>query len=155
LITDRDSLARAVMVRLGEEAMRALDWTEPGSERFYASVRAARAATTLGYQRLKRQEGIKPTVTHVGHTHLDVAWLWTLDNIKLKTARSWASALRLFEQYPDFVWIQPQPQLYKYIKETQPELWDEVKRRIAEGRWEADGGMWVEADCNLTGGEAL
>jgi alpha-mannosidase len=155
LITDRDSLARAEMVHLGEAALLALDWTEPGSERFYASVRAARAITTAGFERLKGQEGIKPTVAHVGHTHLDVAWLWTLDNIKLKTARSWASALRLLEQYPDFVWIQSQPQLYKYVKETQPELWAEVKRRVAEGRWEADGGMWVEADCNLSGGESL
>ena len=155
LVMDRDSLARAEMVALGEAALRALDWTEPGSERFYASVRAARALTSAGFERLKGQEGIKPTVAHVGHTHLDVAWLWTLDNIKLKTARAWASALRLLEQYPDFVWIQSQPQLYKYIKETQPELWAEVKRRVAEGRWEADGGMWVEADCNLTGGESL
>src|SRR6266545_2065371 len=153
-LLDANSLARVELVSIGEQAMRALDWTHPGSDRFYDSVRAARAITAEGLAQLKGRESPKPTVTHVGHTHLDVAWLWTLDNIKLKTTRSWASALRLMEEYPDFAWIQSQPQLYKYVKETQPEIWEQVKQRIADGRWEADGGMWVEADCNITGGEA-
>ncbi|HYF90666.1 MAG TPA: hypothetical protein VD969_00330 [Symbiobacteriaceae bacterium] len=81
-------------------------------------------------------------MNHIGHTHLDVAWLWTLGNIKLKTARSWSSALRLMEQYPEFRWIQSQPQLYKYIKETQPEIWAQVKqrcRRLVPRRQRASG----------------
>src|SRR4029079_9632816 len=85
LVMDRDSLARAEMVALGEAALRALDWTEPGSKRSYASVRAARALTSAGFERLKGQEGIKPTVAHVGHTHLDVARICAVDTLTRKT----------------------------------------------------------------------
>ncbi len=154
-LLEASSLARVELLKLASAALRAIDWTSPGSERFYDSVRRAREIVVAGLERLKGKDGLKPVVTHVGHTHLDVAWLWTIENIKLKTARSWATALRLMERYPEFVWIQSQPQLYKYIKETQPELWRQVQQRVAEGRWEADGGMWVEADCNVTGGESL
>ncbi|HWI65452.1 MAG TPA: glycoside hydrolase family 38 C-terminal domain-containing protein, partial [Symbiobacteriaceae bacterium] len=152
---EKTSHLRVELLNLVEAAMQAIDWTAPGSDRFYASVRDARAVMAEGFERLQRSEPLKPIVNHIGHTHLDVAWLWTLGNIKLKTARSWSSALRMMEQYPDFSWIQSQPQLYKYIKQTQPEIWEQVKQRVAEGRWEADGGMWVEADCNLSGGESL
>ncbi|MGE5675390.1 MAG: hypothetical protein ACM3XM_16190, partial [Mycobacterium leprae] len=154
-VLEKTDARRVELLKLAEQAMLVLDWTFPGSERFYESVRAARAITSEGLRRLEGTEALKPTVTHIGHTHLDVAWLWTLDNIKLKTARSWASALRLMTEFPDFKWIQSQPQLYKFIKETQPELWEQVKRRVADGHWEAEGGMWVEADTNLSGGESL
>jgi alpha-mannosidase len=152
---DDTSAAKVQLLTLSEAVMAELDWTHPGAEAFYASVGRARAATQQGFEQFKRIDALKPIVNHIGHTHLDVAWLWTLDNIKLKTARSWSSALRTMEQYPEFKWLQSQPQLYKYIKQTQPEIWAQVKARVAEGRWEADGGMWVEADCNLSGGESL
>lgn len=152
---DPSAPARVELLKLAEAAMGAIRWLHPGSEEFYRSVGEARTLMAGGLERLRGSDGAKPTVTHTGHTHLDVAWLWTLENIRLKTARSWSSALRLMEQYPDFGWLQSQPQLYKYIKESQPEIWAQVKQRVAEGRWEAEGGMWVEADCNLSSGESL
>ncbi len=154
-VQDRNSAARATLVNLGAAALQQIDWTRPGSEEFYASVSRARAITAEWLAKLQDQEGLKPTVTHIGHTHLDVAWLWTVENIRGKTSRSWATALRMMELYPEFKWIQSQPQLYKFVKQDYPELWEQIKQRVAEGRWEADGGMWVEADCNLSGGEAL
>lgn len=48
-----------------------------------------------------------------------------------------------------------QPQLYYFLKQRYPELYEQIKQRVAEGRWEPEGGMWVEADCNLTSGESL
>lgn len=53
------------------------------------------------------------------------------------------------------IFLQTQPQLYQYVKEDFPEIYEEIKKRVAQGRWETDGGMWVEADCNLTSGESL
>ena len=94
-------------------------------------------------------------VSGVGHAHIDVAWLWTLSQTRKKTARSFSTALRLMERYPEFKFTQSQPQLYQYIAEDHPELMAEIKQRVAEGRWETIGGMWVEADCNITGAEAL
>ena len=63
--------------------------------------------------------------------------------------------MRLMEQYPEYVFLQTQPQLYEYMKEEFPDIYKKIKERVAEGRWEADGAMWVEADCNLTSGESL
>ena len=59
------------------------------------------------------------------------------------------------ELYPDYVFLQSQPQLYEYIKSDYPEIYSQIKERVKEGRWEAEGGMWVEADCNITSGESL
>jgi alpha-mannosidase len=91
----------------------------------------------------------------VGHTHIDVAWLWTLAQTREKTARSFSTVLNLMKQYPQYVFMSSQPQLYQYIKEDHPEIYNEIKKMVAEGRWEPDGAMWLEADCNLTSGESL
>jgi len=61
----------------------------------------------------------------------------------------------MMELFPEYIFLQTQPQLYQYIKEDFPQIYAEIKKRAAEGRWETDGGMWVEADCNLTSGESL
>ena len=84
-----------------------------------------------------------------------MAWLWTLRQTRRKVARTFSTALRLMEQYPEFKFTQSQPQLYQYIADDHPEIMAQIKERVSEGRWETIGGMWVEADCNLTGAEAL
>lgn len=91
----------------------------------------------------------------VGHTHIDVAWLWRLKHTREKSMRSFSTVLRLMERYPDYQFFQSQPQLYQYIKEDAPELYEEIKAQIKAKRWEPNGAMWVEADCNLTSGESL
>jgi alpha-mannosidase len=94
-------------------------------------------------------------MTASGHAHIDVAWLWTLDQTRKKTARTFHTVLRLMEQFPEYHFTQSQPQLYEYIREDYPQVFEAIKVRIAEGRWEPIGGMWVEADCNLSGAESL
>ena len=91
----------------------------------------------------------------VGHTHIDVAWLWTLDQTKQKVIRSFSTVLKLMDEFPDYIFMSSQPQLYQYLKENAPEVYEKVKARVKEGRWDPEGGMWVEADCNLTSGESL
>lgn len=91
----------------------------------------------------------------VGHSHIDVAWLWPLAETRRKIARTFSTMLRLMERDPEFVYVQSQAQLYAYLEADYPALFKQVKQRISEGRWEAGGGMWVEADCNLASGEAL
>lgn len=95
------------------------------------------------------------TVYATGHSHIDVTWLWRLKHTREKIQRTFSTALRLMEEYPEYHFLQSQPQLYSYIKKDCPELYEKIKQRIAEGRWEADGGMWLEADCNLISGESL
>lgn len=93
--------------------------------------------------------------TAVGHAHIDTAWLWPVRESIRKCARTFASQLRLLEEYPDYVFGASAPQHYKFIKEYYPALYDQIKVRVAEGRWELQGGMWVEADCNLISGESM
>ncbi|NRF92050.1 alpha-mannosidase [Paenibacillus frigoriresistens] len=95
------------------------------------------------------------TATAIGHAHIDLAWLWPIRETYRKGARTFATALRMMEQYPDYVFGASQPQLYEWIKQQHPKLYAEVKQRIAEGRWEVQGAMWVEPDSNIAGGEAL
>jgi alpha-mannosidase len=90
-----------------------------------------------------------------GHAHIDVAWLWPLAETVRKCSRTFSTALKYMEQYPDYVFTQSQPQLYAWARDHYPELYRRIKRRVREGRWEAAAGMWVESDCNLAGGEGL
>ena len=76
------------------------------------------------------------TAKCVGHTHIDVAWLWTLAQTREKTVRSFSTVLNLMKQYPEYVFMSSQPQLYQYLKEENPALYGEIKERVKEGRWE-------------------
>lgn len=136
-----------------DRALQQLDWTKPGSDSFYASTELARATLKEYLSRLPKNH---PVVIHcIGHTHIDVAWLWRLKHTREKTARSLATVLRLMELYPEYRFMLAQPQLYAYIKQDYPELYAQIQERVREGRWEVDGGMWLEADCNLPSGESL
>ncbi|MBR2905275.1 MAG: alpha-mannosidase, partial [Lentisphaeria bacterium] len=95
------------------------------------------------------------TAYAVGHAHIDVGWLWQVRESIRKAARTFASQLRLMEEYPDYVFGASQAQLYSFVKEHYPELFEEIKKRVREGRWEIQGGMWVEADGNLISGESM
>ena len=94
-------------------------------------------------------------VAVVGHSHIDMAWLWTVDQTREKGIRSYATVLSLMEQYPDYIFSSSQMQLLAFIKADMPSLYEGIKTRISEGRWEVEGGMWVESDTILTCGESL
>ncbi|WP_144933909.1 alpha-mannosidase [Paenibacillus sp. 32O-W] len=130
-----------------------VDWSRPGSRAFYDSIESALQRLKAGLAKLPKHHAV--TVHCVGHTHIDVAWLWRLRHTREKSARSFATVLRLMELYPEYVFMQTQPQLYDYLKQDYPELYREIRARIEEGRWEPGGAMWLEADCNLPSGESL
>jgi len=95
------------------------------------------------------------SISAIGHAHIDLAWLWPIRETKRKAARTFSTALMMMDKYPDYVFGASQPQLYAWVKENYPELYKKIKKKIAKGRWEPQGGMWVEADTNVSGGEAL
>ncbi|HEX2950884.1 MAG TPA: glycoside hydrolase family 38 C-terminal domain-containing protein [Armatimonadota bacterium] len=116
---------------------------------------AARARALLAPELAKRGGDPSLTVSAIGHAHIDLAWLWPIRETIRKGARTFATALHMMERYPDYIFGASQPQLYKWMKQHYPALYEKVAQRIAEGRWEAQGAMWVEADTNISGGEAL
>jgi alpha-mannosidase len=95
------------------------------------------------------------TLFAVGHAHIDSAWLWPVRETKRKAARTFANVLDLMDRDPDFVFACSQAQQYEWIKETQPALYERLRVRVAEGRFVPVGGMWVESDTNMPGGEAM
>ncbi|WP_168121208.1 alpha-mannosidase [Paenibacillus sp. HB172176] len=142
-----------LLLSLVNKAFLGLDWSSPGSQAFYDSVDAARQCLREGLQQEQKASAV--VVRCIGHTHIDVAWLWRLSHTREKAARSFSTVLKLMEQYPEYIFLQTQPQLYEYIKQDYPDIYTKIKSRIGEGRWEAGGAMWLEADCNLSSGESL
>jgi alpha-mannosidase len=116
---------------------------------------AARARAVLAPV-LATRGGDRPvTISAVGHAHMDLAWLWPIRETIRKCARTFATTLDLMERYPAYVFGASQPQQYVWVKQHYPELYARIKRRVAEGRWEIQGAMWVEPDTNLPSGESL
>lgn len=123
------------------------------SEEFYSSISTA-------HRRMEEEffahfAGNDITVFCTGHSHIDVAWQWEVRHSRKKAVRSFASAIDHMEQYPDFVFSSSQPQLYSFIKQDYPEFYEKIKQKMAQDRFEAEGAMWLEADCNLISGESF
>ena len=143
---------RRILQKLNAAA-NTIDLRKPYSDTFYHSLAEADELLVKEFYTTINQEA--PLVSAIGHTHIDIAWLWTVEQTREKVLRSFSTVLRLMEQYPDYKFMSSQPILYQFVKEQEPELYEKIRQRIKEGRWEVDGAMWLEADCNLTGGESL
>ena len=91
----------------------------------------------------------------VGHAHLDTAWLWPTREARRKATRTFVNAVGLLDRFPAHRFAHSQAQHYAWVREDHPEVFSRVQGLVAEGRWEPVGGMWVEADLNLSGGESL
>lgn len=152
-VLDERNIQKEHLLQALDRAFRLLDWRNPGSEDFYTSVQ--HVSRQLQQDIDSMQETHPLTVQAVGHTHIDVAWLWRLKHTREKAGRSFSTVLKLMEQYPEYEFLQTQPQLYEYIKQDYPELFKQIQQKIAEGHWESGGAMWLEADCNIPSGESL
>jgi alpha-mannosidase len=135
------------------EGYRLIDFTNPGSGGFTASVRKALDYYQGNLKTLNQRKDV--SVSFVGHTHIDLSWLWRYRHTREKGERSFSTVLRLMERYPEYIFLQTQAQLYESVKEDYPDLFKAIAKKVAEGRWEASGSMWVEADCNIPSGESL
>lgn len=154
-LLERESRPRLCALEAMNEALNQLDLRDPYSPEFYQSVDAARDCMKREYYDRLCDKEPEIIANCVGHTHIDVAWLWDLEQTRHKAVRSFSTVIELMRRYPEYIFMSSQPVLYKFVKEDAPELYEEIKKRIAEGRWECEGGMWLEADCNLAGGESL
>ncbi|MFD3472066.1 alpha-mannosidase [Streptomyces sp. NPDC058682] len=94
-------------------------------------------------------------ISAVGHAHIDSAWLWPLRETVRKVARTASNMVNLMDQHPEFVFAMSQAQQLDWIKTYRPELFERVKKKIADGQFVPVGGMWVESDTNMVGGEAM
>lgn len=91
----------------------------------------------------------------IGHSHMDTAWLWHRGETEKKCARTYGNQMNLMDQYPDYTFIQSSAYHTDIIKRMYPGLFEDIKRRVAEGRYEPNGGVWIECDCNIPSGEYM
>ncbi|HOK70672.1 MAG TPA: alpha-mannosidase, partial [Bacillota bacterium] len=149
-----DDKTRIDMLLVLNEALNRVDFRSPRSASFHCSI--DRAQAYLEEELYGKMCGHGDVLAAcVGHTHIDVAWLWRIAQTREKAARSFSTVLKLMDEYPDYVFMSSQPQLYKFVKEDYPALYERIGERVREGRWEPEGAMWVEADCNVVSGESL
>lgn len=145
---------RINMLSVLNEAINIIDLRIPYSKEYDESIKKANKFLEENfYGKLCGHEEI--TATCVGHTHIDVAWLWTVLQTREKVARSFSTVLKLMEEYPEYKFMSSQPQLYEFLKEDFPDLYYKIKEKVKAGVWEPEGAMWLEADCNVTSGESL
>ena len=146
-----DDLPRVHILKALNTAVNMLDLFSSDNEAFRAS--AKQASAYLHAHLYGSESPVK--VSAIGHTHIDTAWRWRLLQTRDKAARSFASVLALMREYPDYKFMSPQAQLYEFVRQDYPQLFDEIVSRVKEGRWEAEGSMWVESDTNVISGESL
>ena len=151
-LKEPDELARIHLLQTLNEAVSLVSFHLPYGEDFLESVREA---TAYLEKELYGKREMEATVSAVGHTHIDVAWLWRLRQTRDKTSRSFATVLKLMEEYPDYRFMSSQAQLYEFIRQEHPAIFARIRESVRQGRWEPEGGMWVEADTNLSSGESL
>jgi len=101
------------------------------------------------------QKGSASTLSLVGHTHIDVAWLWPISQTREKMVRSMSTACKLMDEYPEFIFMYNQCILFEWLKEDAPELFERIKVHVKSGQFEIEGAMWLEPDVNLISGESL
>jgi alpha-mannosidase len=144
---------RHAILNVVERALRALDRRDGHTEAFARSLPAAEKIAAEIYG-LKDTE-VQPQVSAVGSTHLDVGWLWRVMHTRDKTARSFATVLKLMEEYPEYVFMYNQSVLFDFLKRDYPEIWEGMLKRVKSGQFEIEGAMWVEPDVNISSGESL
>lgn len=148
----QDSLRAAKIADGLEEYTRIVDFEQPLEGRIADYRRARKALRPL----MEAKNGPSvPVMAAVGNAHLDLAWLWPQQETHRKTARTFAAQLRLLERYPEYRFIQSQPAAYEMCREHYPALYEKIRAAVREGRWIAEGAMYVEPDTNMPSGEAL
>lgn len=153
MLLEKDSQEYIIMKDILSNAVNILDFRSPYSQEFIQSLKKCRAY--LKENLYNKECSSKNEVLVVGHTHIDVAWLWTVEQAIEKGERSFSTVLKFMEEYDSFTFIQSQPQLYEFIKKRYPNLYEKIKEQVIIGKWEPEGAMWVEADTNLASGESL
>ena len=148
-------LRRIRLTKLLNQTFARVNFLNYPGEEYYRSIYEALDFLSAGLDKLAETDEIKPLVYGVGHSHIDMAWLWRLNATREKASRTFSTVLNLMKQYPEYRFMHSSPQLYKFLEQDYPEIFSQVAERIREGQWEITGGMWVEPDTNVPSGESL
>ncbi|NEE02199.1 alpha-mannosidase [Phytoactinopolyspora halotolerans] len=139
---------RAEILRALEEMMRAVDPDDVAGTAADGRAALRDVLAQPAYASAHR-------VVAVGHAHIDSAWLWPVRETVRKCARTFSNVLTLMDEEPGLVFAASSAQQYAWIRDHYPQLFERIRARVREGRFVPVGGMWVESDTNMPGGEAM
>jgi alpha-mannosidase len=149
------SLRKAkIQVALGEVFKAVYGKPEEVEEEVWRAALAKGREAMAGVLAMKNGPSM-PFMGVVGHSHIDTAWLWPIKETWRKLARTYSSVLSLMDQYPEFRFTQSASYHYDMVRKLYPEIFARVQERVKEGRWEVNGAMWIEPDCNIPSGESF
>ncbi|WP_411113585.1 alpha-mannosidase [Streptomyces sp. 029-5] len=137
------------------EILRALDRAVDAVDPWDVAATAAAGRAALSEVLARPAHASAHTISAVGHAHIDSAWLWPLRETVRKCARTFTNITTLAEEYPELVFACSSAQQYAWMREQRPEIFERIRKAVGDGTFVPVGGMWVEADGNLPGGEAL
>lgn len=152
---DANSFRRANIVNALAEVHKLLYYSFEAvdSEPFYAALREA--SPVLKEVLKPVNSASAPFAGLIGHSHMDTVWLWHRDETIKKCARTYSNQMSLMQRYPEYKFVQSSSYHTEMIRKHYPDLFEDIRQKVAEGRYEPNGGVWVECDCNLTGGESI
>jgi alpha-mannosidase len=97
----------------------------------------------------------KSQIYLLGHAHLDMAWLWNIEETWQAAQRTFTSALQLIQEFPELTFCHSTPALYEWIAVNRSDLFTQIQQQVTSGKWEIIGGLWVEPELNIIGGESI
>ena len=152
---DSNSFRRADIIKTLIQVHEILFYSpeDVSDELFRKAIREA--APLLKGQLAKVNSETVPFAGLIGHSHMDTAWLWHVGETIKKCARTYSNELSLMEQYPEYTFIQSSAYHGELIRRHYPELFERIREKVKEGKYEPNGGVWIECDCNITSGESM
>ena len=134
--------------------LRAIEAARYAAER--AGVLTDAAAVEIENMLMPMQADCKKyTLIVCGHAHIDMNWMWRYDETVQITLDTFRTVLTLMREFPEFTFSQSQASVYRIVQEFDPDMLEEIKSRIHEGRWEVTASSWVEPDHNMGSAESM
>ena len=95
------------------------------------------------------------TIYLIGNAHIDPVWLWKKSEGLSEILSTYRSALDRMKEFPEYIFTSACAYYYHWVETIDPAMFQEIQRRVQEGRWSVTGGFWIQPDCNLPSGEAF
>ncbi|ULL15140.1 alpha-mannosidase [Paenibacillus sp. H1-7] len=152
---DKNSFVRANIIRTLTQIHEILYYSPDNIEQeaFFDAIEQASKLIKALYQ--YKNTSLAPIAAVIGHSHMDTAWRWTIEETVKKCTRTFSNQISLMEQYPEYKFVQSSAYHGKMIKDNYPDLFEKIKDTVKAGRYEPNGAVWIECDCNLVGGEMM
>ncbi|MBW7453018.1 alpha-mannosidase [Paenibacillus sepulcri] len=152
---DKNSFVRANIIKTLTQIHEILYYSPDNIEQEIFNDAVGQASELIKTLYQYKNTSLAPVAAVIGHSHMDTAWRWTIEETIKKCTRTYSNQISLMEQYPEYKFVQSSAYHGKMIKDHYPELFEKIKAAVKAGRYEPNGAVWIECDGNLVGGEMM